>query len=90
MIGSGAFQSCYSLQKVIIPGTVSTIGSNAFQYCYNVKEYHIQGTTPPGMPSTAVFYNAGSTTKFYVPTAAVNTYKSNSIFSTWADQIYGE
>lgn len=90
-IGTSAFQNCYSLEKITIPGTVSTIGTYAFAQCYSMKEFHIQATAPPGVGSTNTFnavQTAGST--FYVPTASVDTYKADSIFSTWADQIVGE
>ena len=78
------------MQKIIIPGTVSTIGNQVFQGCYNMQEYHFQSTVPPSVGSTNTFNNIGTATTIFVPSASVEDYKAAKIWSSFADHIYGE
>ncbi len=48
-IGSGAFESVISINKVTIPGSVTKIGERAFYFAYNIKEVIIsEGCTVIG------------------------------------------
>ena len=38
-LGEKSFQSCPSLESIIIPSSVKIIGDNAFLYTYNIKKY---------------------------------------------------
>ena len=41
----GAFMNCSSLEKVIIPSTVTTLGVGAFENCINLKIIEFEGTS---------------------------------------------
>ena len=43
-IGEGAFDGCYSLQGVTIPGTVTNIGEDAFYCCFGLTRIAIPGS----------------------------------------------
>ena len=88
-IKSAAFQYCYTLRSVTIPSSVTSIGNNAFYNCYAVTEYHFQRTTPPTLGTTP-FSGIIAGTIIYVPSAAVNDYKTASNWSTYASYMQGE
>lgn len=89
-IGTEAFYGCYALTSVTIPNSVTNISSSAFSGCYNMKEYHLLPTTPPTLANTNVFTGIMSGTIIYVPSSAVNAYKTATNWSTYADYIQGE
>ena len=86
--GSGTFNSCYSVEKFIIPSTLTSIGSAAFSNNYNCCCYLCYPTTPPTLVSTTVFSGINSLTKIYVPDASVDTYKTATNWTVVADYIY--
>lgn len=83
-----AFRYGRSLISVTIPARVTSIGNSAFQYCSNVTEYHIKPTSPPTLGSNS-FY-ASTNTVFYVPSASLNTYKTATGWSAYANKMQGE
>lgn len=90
-INNNAFANCYSLQKIYIPNTVTTIGTGVFNNCYGMKEYHFKSTTPPTLgDSTTVFGNIQSDCVIYVPSSSVNTYKTATNWVSWSSYIQGE
>lgn len=88
-IKSYAFRYCYSLASITIPSGVTSIMDSAFNSCYGMAEYHFLPTTPPTIQST-VFGNIQSDCIIYVPSSAVDDYKTATNWSTYASYIQGE
>ena len=87
-IGSGQFNTNYTVSKQIIPSMVTSIGNTAYQNNYSCCCYLCYPITPPTLVSTTVFNNINSLAKIYVPDAVVNTYKTASGWIAYTDYIY--
>lgn len=87
IIGNGAFQTDYSLLKVSIPSTVTTIGISSFANMYSLKELYVYSTTPPTAQSNT-FNNLPATCKIYVPRGTLAAYQSATNWSKYASQMY--
>lgn len=86
---NGVFYKCTALQTVTVGANVTALGDNTFGSCNNTYVLHLQGTTPPVLANT--FSNLGSTPSvIYVPASAVETYKTDSNWSTYASIIQAE
>lgn len=91
MIDDGVFRYCTSLVSVYIgsnidtSGSFKTIGSHAFFQCTNLTSLTINATTPPKI-GTNILYGADNCI-IYVPRNSVNTYKTASGWSSYADRI---
>ena len=81
VIGIGAFNSCSSLQKVTIKGTIDSIGSGAFNGCSSLTQIYITETTKCPSIIDTTFYNihAGSSTT----SGGTVYYPENIDFSSW-------
>lgn len=88
-IGASAFNSCPGLLAMSIPASVTSIGDSAFSGCTGMGAYHFYATTPPTLGSS-VFSSIPSDCVIYVPSSAVNTYKSATNWSAYAGYIQGE
>ena len=67
-IGELAFQTCYSITKVVIPDSVTSIGLYAFSNCYNLTEAVI----PYGITSLlGTFIGCGNLSKVVIPDSVV-------------------
>lgn len=82
------FSGCDMLKEVVIPSTVTSISSYAFAYS-GIERLYCNGSTPPSLASN-VFDGVPSEMKIYVPMANVQSYKSSSSWSTYADKIVGK
>ena len=87
-IKSGAFQSCESLTDITFGDNITSIGGYAFNNCTSLTSVTFNSPTPPTIDRTS-FNRIPSTCKFYVPCSAVNTYRTASVWSTYASQIVG-
>ncbi len=87
-IGNSAFSSCSSLTSVTIPDSVTTIGNSAFSWCESLTSVYCKATTPPD-EGFYMFYKNASGRKIYVPMESVEAYKSEWIWSDYADAIVG-
>ena len=85
-IGETVFMGCTSLTSVTIPDSVTSISHAVFQDCTSLTSVTIKATTPPTLGSDAFSGNA-SGRKIYVPSASVETYKTASVWSTYAADI---
>ena len=87
-IANGAFQGCTSLTGVTFGDNIKSIGSDAFSGCTKLVSMTFESPTPPTIYSNS-FRGIPSTCKFYVPCSAVNTYRTASVWSSYASQIVG-
>lgn len=78
-ISNNAFACCYSLTALIIRSeTICTLGNtNAFSYCYHILGTRNSTHNPSGLKDGYI----------YVPDDLVDSYKSATNWSTYADQI---
>ena len=95
-IGENAFVHCDTLTSVIIGDSITTIGVDAFWACTTLTSVYCKATTPPSLGSRVFQYyddNVGGyrnlNCRIYVPTEAVDAYKSASSWSEYADAIVG-
>ena len=86
-IMESAFYSCSALTSVTIPSSVTNIGSSAFRDCSVLASVTVEATTPPTLGNN-VFSNTSSNLVIYVPSESVGTYKSASVWSTYASKIH--
>lgn len=85
-IGQNAFASLY-VSTLTIPSGVETIAAIAFGYCMFIKAFYVLPTTPPTIDSSFDGYPEDCI--IYVPSTSVNTYKSTSGWTAYADNIQG-
>ena len=84
-IGIGAFTTCSNMDSLIISETVERISSNAFKFCTNLQSITLEAVVPPSL-GLNVFDNTNNC-PIYVPSESVNTYKSATNWSDYADRI---
>ena len=85
-IGIGAFGDCTSLTGATFGNNITAIGIWAFGNCTSLTSMTFESPTPPTINRTS-FEGVPSTCKFYVPCSAVNTYRTASVWSSYASQI---
>ena len=84
---SDLFRDCISLTSLMeIPAIITSIGMRAFMNCSSLTGIKMLGSTPPSL-GYAVFQ--GTTCPIYVPSEAVNAYKSASGWTSLASRIVG-
>ena len=87
-IGSNAFTECINLEKVDMK-TATSVGQNAF-YNSNLNTIIVRGNTVCTLRNGTIFNNtpiAEGNGYIYVPSSMVDSYKSATNWSTYADQI---
>lgn len=89
-IGRNAFYECHSLASVTIPNSVTSIGSNAFYDCYGVKEYHLKPISPPTLSNASAFSSISSDCIIFVPKGSLESYKTATNWSEYADKMQEE
>ncbi len=91
VLGNNAFENCTGLSELTFLGNISSFGSSVFKGCSNLKKIVLGNTTSvPTLQDTYVFQNtpfASKTGYIYVPDELVDSYKSATNWSTYADQI---
>ena len=85
-IGNYAFACCSSLTSIDIPSGVTSIGNSAFGSCIGLTSATINATTPPTL-GTDVFDDTSC--QICVPCESVDTYRTASGWSEYADRIQG-
>ena len=84
-VGRYAFDSCSSLTALSIPAGVTSIGDNAFVNCSQLTKITALPDTPPTGGSN-MFDNTNDC-PIFVPAGSVDSYKSASGWSAYADRI---
>ena len=82
-IGSEAFRYCTGLKNVTIGTGVTSIGADAFKGCTALETVRSNRTTPPTIQSSTFDTNHYTSTKVYVPSSAINTYKSKAYWQNF-------
>lgn len=88
-IGSHVFDNCQKLESVTIEknSKLTSIGEEAFFGCSSLKEFTILCTTPSTLGKDAL-KQLSTDYKIYVPSSAVETYKTAEGWSAYADHIH--
>jgi len=86
-VGNQSFQGCTRLATVTIGNGMISIGSTAFKQCTALTSVTILATTPPTLANANTFANNASGRKIYVPAESVESYKTASVWSTYAADI---
>ena len=84
-IGTNAFKNT-KVEDVVLPETLTSIGDGAFYGCSNMYEVVLNGNTPPTLSSDSHAFD-GSTCPIYVPSSAVDTYKTATGWDKYASRI---
>lgn len=87
-LSTNAFYQCTTLSSLIIPADVTSISSGAISNLYGIKELHLMPDTPPTLG--AAISNLSSDAIIYVPSASLNTYKTETNWSAYASYMQGE
>ena len=85
-IGGEVFSNCNNLTNVVIGSGLSNLGDLAFGNCPNMQSITIKATTPPEIIAPMPFY--GTTCNVFVPSTALNAYKTAMSWSFIADRIF--
>ena len=88
-MGSNSMQAQYSVMRLTIPSTVTEIGSYAMTNLIGLKELHVKPVAVPTL-GTGALDNFPSDCIIYVPASAVEDYKTDANWSTYASQIQAE
>lgn len=88
-IGDMAFQYCSGLTSVTIGSGITSIGRITFRYCSGLTSVTVNADNPPSLGSSALDNTpiASGTGYIYVPSSSVNSYKTASGWSNYANQI---
>lgn len=86
-IGTNAFRAC-GMTSIVIPRKVDTINTNAFKEV-PLEKIISYATTPPALDKDFAFEDQ-SLTKIIVPKEAINAYKTDDLWSQFANIIVYE
>ena len=83
-----AFAQRCGITRITIPSNVTSIGYGVFSGATDLVEVVMESAVPPTLGGS-VFYSHNADLVIKVPASAVDTYKTASQWSTWADLIVG-
>lgn len=90
IIGTDAFTGETNLTTVILPSTVTYIRSAMLANCTSIQNLTLLATTPPTLNEGRLFgveEQIPTGFKIYVPSIAVNAYKTATVWSRYANYI---
>ena len=82
-----AFRNCTSLKKVLLEEGIREIGARAFMGCSSLSNVTLFASKPPVLGDDYVFTYNHNNRKIYVPNNAVQAYKTDEMWSQYADSI---
>jgi hypothetical protein len=88
-VGTGVFHNCTALAKVDVP-KITEIGDVAFGWCSALEALILRGDTVVTLTDAHAFTGSGvdgKTGYVYVPAALVDSYKSATNWSTYAEHF---
>lgn len=85
-LGDSAFTNCHELTSVTLPN-VRYIKKECFSNCDNLISVTIPQVLPPLIDNN-IFKDTNADLKIYVPAEAVDTYKADTNWATYADKIF--
>jgi hypothetical protein len=85
VIGQYAFDGCSSMASCTIGSGVTSIGQFAFLNCSGLTSITCLAPTPPSIDS--YMFNTTNNCPIYVPASSLETYKSATNWSSYADRI---
>lgn len=85
-----AFYRCFSLKRLTIPATVTSIGSSALSGLSELEELKFEGSTPPTMYSTGSYTNLPTTCKILVPAGSLEAYTTAAKYPSPSTYTYEE
>ena len=86
-VGGSAFQGCTGLKTLTIPSTVNTISINAFANCSNITDVYCYAMNVPETHFDAFDATPTEKSTLYVPTNAVEVYKTSWPWSDFLNFI---
>ena len=85
-----SFKYCEALEDLVIEGAITTVGTQAFYGCLKLKHLRLPNVTKAPSLTANAFQNtpiASGTGYIYVPDSLVDSFKSATNWSTYANQI---
>lgn len=86
-LNSGALYYMTSLKKIEIPETINSIESGVFEGASNLEKMYVLNTTPPTVEEESYINDLYAKTTLYVPSSALETYKSTSPWSNFENIV---
>jgi len=88
-INSNVFQGCTALKTITLPASLKTMGYSVFMDCSALETTYCLATTPPTLYADryTVFERCDDDLVIYVPSASVDSYKSDSMWSYYTSKI---
>lgn len=80
-------RSCSCLDQFSIPSTVTSIAANTFNGCASMQHLYCYPQSPPSVANANAFSGLNASCVIHVPNGKLNTYKTASIWSTYASQM---
>ena len=84
-----AFNECSALKSIVIGNGITHIGDGVFRNCSALENIHCRAANPPTLGSNPFPSSVLSTCTLYVPTASIDSYKTNDSWKTFTN-IEGE
>lgn len=84
----GSMGGCLSINKIIIPSTVTSVGTFAFTNCLSITQYIFLSAIPPTLTNITAFSGINPICKIYVPDASVAAYKAATNWKNFSAYIY--
>ncbi len=86
-IGNDTFRNCTSLTEVLLGEGINNIGKHSFMNCKALTRVTCYAPQPPYLGNSDVFSYNNENRKFYVPSDAVATYKSDKHWKKYDSSI---